>query len=135
MTHYTVTYFCNMDLLEKWFGYKRQHVVSFADVAEIEANDALSACDEAFHLWNANRPDHYVGPSMSVGDVCRVQSATARSVWTCLTAPQFFACSASGWDEIEPPVEMVRDDDVTLVNVLEKETERITSQRIGEINV
>jgi hypothetical protein len=120
MNTHTITFFCNLDLRNKWFGYKPTQRVMRADAASFEADTRLGACEQAYHLWNVNHPAHYRGPSLSVGDVLEVRTP-GKGV-------RFYACASTGWVEIASPIEFIPDPPISLVDQLAAESARINRE-------
>lgn len=95
---------------EKWFQ-ERTEALSYPSELEGE-----KAAEEAFHLTNA--PEEYLeeaqkdllkildfkGPSLSVGDIVRVESVVRGS-----KKPEYFLCKSIGWEKYEAdPIQLLK---------------------------
>lgn len=99
----TLTYYCNLNLREKFFGYRPAHIVVPAGVTTVDNDDRSAVLAHAFAYWNADdRPNGQTAPSLSVGDVVEI-------VWDG-GAHGWYACDRFGWSQISEPAIFAPDD-------------------------
>ena len=93
--HAAVTYLHNVDE-NAWRGYEPGHALRRADATRIFlANNEMEAVERAFMFWNADdRPNGRFAPSMSVGDVVKVEHNGSTT---------FLACERLGWKVVPAP--------------------------------
>src|SRR5215472_4269400 len=80
-------------------GYKPGHKLRVAYIGTLLPDDldSVSACDELFRIFNADRPADYRGRSMSVGDVVVLRFEEAPRTMA-------YACSSDGFELVDPPI-------------------------------
>lgn len=82
MPNFKVTYFCNIMPSKFLLGYAEGALLMDAGTAEFEADDVHHACELAFMFWNRDdRPNGRTAPSMSTGDVARVDDGDVITDW------------------------------------------------------
>lgn len=96
---YTITYLCNVNPA-KFLpnrGYVAGDPLMDAGTTEVETDDALTACERAFMFWNRDdRPNGATAPSLSMGDVVRLDREDGRLVG-------FYECAEVGFEPIDQP--------------------------------
>lgn len=62
-----------------------------------EARDDYDLLNYLFEKFNVDHPDHYIGHSMSVGDVIRIDNIETKEI-------KYYYCDSFGWIDITSEV-------------------------------
>jgi hypothetical protein len=97
---------------EKWFIGRESGMSYYTDLG------GEKAAEEAFHLTNAPsdllteeqkqilKEENFKGPSLSVGDVVRVESVIRLNT---NSFPEYYLCKSFGWEKYnEDPISLLR---------------------------